>query len=131
MRKLILSAIALFAMALALPAFASEPAVPADGLKMAKTKMEVTFNHSTHKEIKCADCHHPVDGKADFKPCASAGCHDVFDKKDKSEKSYYKVMHGKNLKYATCVSCHSDYVKTKPEMKKELTGCKGSKCHPS
>lgn len=129
MRKLFFCGALALAVAFALPAIAA-PKVPADGLKMDATKMVVTFNHSTHKAYKCGDCHHPVNGKEDFRKCNTAGCHDNMDKKDKGVHGYYNVMHGKNLKFQSCVSCHAEVAGADAAKKKELTGCKKSSCHP-
>jgi hypothetical protein len=125
---------ALFA-ALAFPAifaFAAQPPVPPDGLKLDKNpKQVVIFNHGSHKDIKCGECHHMVEGKENYGKCFDAGCHDVMDRKDKSAKSYYNVAHAKSgTKFSTCVSCHMQVVEKTPDKKKELTACKQSKCHP-
>ena len=132
MKKCILSAFALLILALALPALAAQPTPPADGAKLNKTKQPVTFNHSNHlKDMKCGDCHHLVDGKENYGKCGNAGCHDVLDRKDKTVKSYYNVMHAKaGTKFATCASCHAQAVEKSPDKKKDLTACKQSKCHP-
>ena len=133
MKQCILSAFALLVLALALPASAAQPDVPPDGLKMSKTKQPVTFNHTTHqKDMKCGDCHHVVEGKENYGKCSNAGCHDSMDRKDKSAKGYYHVMHTKEgTKFATCASCHKQTAEKFPDRKKELTACKQSKCHPS
>ncbi len=128
-----------FGLAFAVPAMAA-PEVPADGLKMEATKKPVVFNHSTHKDVTCASCHHPVDGKEDYRKCSTAGCHDDFKAK-KGVNSYYAAMHGKKGKFDSCVSCHAKVVTEKapgkaaeltPEQKaykKKMTSCKGSGCH--
>lgn len=132
MRTLLLSSLALLVLALAIPAIAAQPAAPADGLKMEATgKKVVVFNHTTHKDVTCVQCHHPVDGKEDFRKCNTSGCHDNMDRKDKSERGYYQAMHGKTSdKIKSCVACHTEVAAAKPDLKKELTACKGSKCHP-
>ncbi len=132
MRKLLILGIICMMAALVLPALAAQPEAPADGIKMNKTgKKEVTFNHSTHKTVKCGDCHHPVDGKEDYRPCATAGCHDKLDKADKSVNSYYQIIHKtKDTKHQTCVACHTATAGDDKEKKKELAGCAKSKCHP-
>ncbi|MFV0423654.1 cytochrome c3 family protein [Oleidesulfovibrio sp.] len=115
--------------AFSLPVIAAD--APADGLKMEQTKMPVIFNHSAHADYKCVDCHHLVDGKESFAKCSTAGCHDNFDKKDKSVHSYYKIMHDrKAADVPTCISCHNEVAGKDKDKKKELTGCKKSKCHP-
>lgn len=130
MYRFVVIVFSLLVLALALPALASQPAVPADGIKMDKGKQPVVFNHSTHKNEKCGVCHHPVDGKENYQKCGSAGCHDSMDRKDKSEKGYYNAIHGKNLKFMNCLTCHLEVAAKEPDKKKELTSCKGSKCHP-
>ena len=132
MHKRISSILAVLILAFALPAAATQPAVPPDGLKMDKTKQPVIFNHSTHqKGMKCGECHHPVDGKENYGKCANAGCHDSMDRKDKSVKGYYNALHAKSgAKFATCASCHIQTAEKFPDKKKELTACKQSKCHP-
>jgi len=114
------------------PAMAEKPAVPADGIKMnATTKKVVVFNHSTHKDVTCEKCHHPVEGKSEYRKCSSAGCHDSMSRKDKTAKGYYNMIHNKKLvEIQSCLSCHVTVVKKDPSKKKELLSCKGSKCHP-
>jgi hypothetical protein len=129
MKKMFLTGVLALAVAIAMPALAAAPKAPADGLKMDKTKQPVVFNHSTHKAVKCGDCHHPVNGKEDYQKCSTAGCHDSMDKKDKSAKGYYHAMHDKGTKFKTCVGCHLEAAGADAAKKKELTGCKGSKCH--
>ncbi len=106
--------------------------VPPDGLKMENTKNPVTFNHSTHKAEECVVCHHMSGGDASkIKKCSSEGCHDNFDKKDKSVHNYYKAMHGKGDKGThSCLSCHKEKAGNDKDKKKELAGCKKSVCHP-
>jgi ribosomal protein L34E len=132
MKRLLMLAIFCMTAALVLPAIAAQPEVPADGIKMNKSgKKEVTFNHSTHTTVACGDCHHPVDGKEDFRPCATAGCHDITGTADKSIQSYNLALHKKkDNKHPTCVSCHEQLAGDDKEKKKELAGCAKSKCHP-
>lgn len=120
--------------AFALPALHAVDA-PADGAKLdyiagGEKNLVVVFNHSTHKTAKCEACHH-VEGEKAYAKCGSAGCHDVFDKADKTEKSWYKVVHdAKGGKHATCISCHKEAAGEDKEKKAKLTGCKNSACHP-
>lgn len=113
----------------ALPALNAADA-PADGLKLANTKKNVTFNHSTHKGEDCKACHHTWDGSSAIKKCTDAGCHDSFDKKDKSEHGYYNAMHTKKGAHKSCVACHKDAAGKDKDKKKLLTGCSKSACHP-
>jgi len=103
---------------------------PADGLKMANTGKPVTFNHSTHASVDCKACHHKWDGAGAVKKCSTAGCHDKFDKKDKSVNSYYQAIHNKKPQGTqSCLSCHKDAAGSDKDKKKALTACKGSACH--
>lgn len=130
MKKIFFVGLVLLISAFAITAIAA-PQVPADGLKMAKTKKPVVFNHSAHANLQCAECHHPVGGKEDYRACSSAGCHDKLDQKDKSVNSYYQAMHkAKGTKFDTCVSCHNKVAGADKDKKKELAGCSKSKCHP-
>ncbi len=103
-----------------------------DGVAMNKTKQPVTFNHSTHKDTACEKCHHTNAGDfSKVQKCSDAGCHDSFDQKDKSEKSYYKITHDRKAgAHPTCMSCHVEIAGADAEKKKQLTGCKASACHP-
>lgn len=132
MKRLLLVAIFCMTAALVLPAVAAQPEPPADGIKMNKSgKKEVVFNHSTHTSAECNVCHHPVEGKDDYRPCSSEGCHDITGTADKSTKSYNQALHKKKgAKFQTCVSCHEATAGDDKAKKKELAGCSKSKCHP-
>ncbi len=122
---------ALLLAAFVLPAFAAAPAAPTAEIKLGKGKKIVSFKHETHKAIACVDCHHKVDGKEDYRSCATAGCHDNFDQKDKSINSFYQIAHkAKGAKFETCVSCHVKTAGADNEKKKSLAGCAKSVCHP-
>ncbi|MDR2050834.1 MAG: cytochrome c3 family protein [Deltaproteobacteria bacterium] len=122
----------LFLLGLFVMTAAAAPEVPADGLKMDRVKKVVVFNHSTHADLKCVDCHHPVNEVEDYRSCATAGCHDNLDQKDKSVNSYYQAFHkAKGAKFETCVSCHTKAAGNDRDKKRELAGCAKSKCHPS
>lgn len=132
MKKLLAAGLFCLTAALVLPAFAAQPEAPAGPITMSKSgKKEVVFNHSTHADIACVDCHHPVDGKEDFRACGTAGCHDITGTKEKGVHSYNMAMHKKkDNKFQTCVSCHEKTAGADKEKKKELAGCAKSKCHP-
>lgn len=108
-----------------------QPQVPEQPLEIKGSKKTVMFPHKPHDKIECVTCHHKVDGKANFQKCSDAGCHDNLTEK-KGQSSLYFVMHSKSdeLKHSSCLQCHAKIVAEKPELKKEMTGCKGSKCHP-
>lgn len=130
MRILLCSVLTSF---LACPCLAAEePSAPSEPVAIKGSRKTVMFPHDKgHEKIECVVCHHKVKGEPTFARCASSGCHDDLTAK-KGENSLYFVMHSKSeeLKHQTCLSCHSKVVEEKPDLKKELTGCSGSKCHP-
>lgn len=136
--KFALSALASLAIAalLASPCAAAgeaQPKAPEGPVAIKGSKKTVMFEHfKGHKDIECVVCHHKVDGKQTFAKCADAGCHDDLTAK-KGEKSLYFVMHSKSeeLKHQTCMSCHVKTVAEKPDIKKSMTGCAQSWCHPA
>ncbi len=129
MKKPLLPA-ALLVLAVAVPSFAAQPPVPADGLRFSGAKKTVVFNHSTHSSVACVTCHHPVNDQENYAKCATSGCHDDLQAK-KGTSSLYAVAHTrKGAKYQTCMECHQGIAAEKPDLKKELTGCAKSKCHP-
>lgn len=132
MKKLLMfGGAALLSAALALPAYAGQPAVPSGPIAMELTKKPVAFDHSFHKERQCVECHHQVNGADNFQKCASAGCHDVLGPKDKTVQSYYRIAHDRKVeKSYSCLKCHFEVAQAQPDKKKALTSCAGSSCHP-
>lgn len=109
------------------------PQAPKEPVAIQGSKKTVMFPHDKgHEKIDCVVCHHKVDGKETFAKCGAAGCHDDL-KARKGQESLYFVMHSKSeeLKHQTCMSCHLKEVAERPDLKKTLTGCSGSKCHPA
>lgn len=104
-----------------------------DNYKSEAANLKVNFNHLSHSNYECVECHHQWDPGCGEppKPCSYSGCHDVMDKKEKSKSSYYKIIHDMRPKeISTCVSCHRETAGGDKEMKKKLAGCRGSVCHP-
>lgn len=110
---------------------ATTPAVPDGPIAFKGSKKTVMFPHAAHAKVECVVCHHKVNGEPTFQKCASSGCHDDLTAK-KGEKSLYFVVHNKgaDLRHQSCLACHSKVAEEKPDLKKELTGCSKSKCHP-
>ena len=129
--------------------------IPAGPIKMELTKKPVYFDHNIHTtqdctachtgmpahfpplavdtEKQCAVCHHKVAGTTPKFKCGTAGCHNPEDKQ--AERSYFKIVHdreiyGKGHVADSCLGCHTQVVKTRPEKKQSLTACSGSACHP-
>lgn len=133
MKKIVmLSMSILVAIALALPAIAARPEVPVGPIKMAltaKADKHVVFDHVNHTAVDCALCHHEVEGVENYEKCSSAGCHDALGAKEKGIDSYYRMAHDRKLDNS-CLGCHAKAAKANPKLRKALTGCKGSSCHP-
>ena len=120
-----------------LPVLYGQPAAPTEAASIdfidggAANKV-VTFKHASHAKFACEECHHHA-GDSQYSSCATAGCHDSMDRKDKSQKSFYNAIHGKGTAdISSCVGCHREKGKTdeyKAQMK-ALTGCAKSACHP-
>ncbi len=85
-------------------ATAPEKAVTIDGAKNKKPAVE--FQHKTHANYKCQQCHHTWDGKGTPAKCTS--CH-TLKGKDKAAKAY--VAFHKGNKERSCVGCHKDLKK--------------------
>lgn len=135
MRKMYMSSLVCGAIFLASPVLvvsADQPEAPKEPVSIVGSKKTVLFPHDKgHEKYECVVCHHPVDGKTTYAKCATAGCHDNLVEK-KGDKSLYFVMHNKSedLKFQSCMKCHADIVAKNADLKKKLTGCSQSACHP-
>ena len=142
-----------FIAALALSAYAAPPELPGP-ITMEQTDKPVVFDHAIHaakdctachdgvpahfppisvsERDMCVVCHHLVDGTLpDIGTCSA--CHYELDPRDKSPESYYRIVHGRNFADSdkvSCLSCHLEIIKTRPEKRQALTACSGSACHP-
>jgi len=118
-------------LAVALPALFAEEA-PKESIELAYLPdLKVQFPHDKHCSIACQECHHKWDGEGKIQSCTDSGCHDVMDKKDKTEKSFYNIIHGKGSDdVQTCLGCHREEAKKDKDKRKQLTSCRGSACHP-
>jgi len=156
MKKLLTFGAVLLTAAIALPAGAAQfMHIPAGPIKMELTQKPVYFDHNIHTtedctachtnlpqhfpplavdyEKQCAVCHHKVAGTTPKFKCGTAGCHDPKDKH--AERSYFKIVHdreifGRGHVADSCLGCHVEVSKTRPEKKQALTSCAGSACHP-
>ncbi len=69
-------------------------------VKGTGSKEPVTFKHTSHKDMKCVDCHHNTDGKY--------SCMECHKTKDELKDAYHKKDIGK------CSKCHfGDQAKNK------------------
>lgn len=108
------------------------PEMPREPIALTGSKKTVMFSHvQGHEDIKCVVCHHNVNDKPSFAKCSASGCHDDLTAR-KGERSLYFVVHNKGagLKHQSCMKCHAEVVAEKPDLKKALTGCTQSRCHP-
>ena len=157
MKKLpTLCSAALIAVVLAVaPGLAQSKTIPAGPIKMRLTEKPVLFDHNIHTttvctachtstpahfppltvdtETQCSMCHHKVAGIIPKFRCGTVGCHNPRDKH--ARRSYFKIVHDRKIigsghLAVSCLGCHNEVTKTRPEKKQALTSCSGSSCHP-
>ena len=130
MKKLLfmISAAALLT-AFVLPSLMAAEAPP-DGRELSYLSKVVVFNHSAHASQECVRCHHKWDGTSEIAGCTMAGCHDVFDKTVNEPASLYFIIHKGSGDMGGCVNCHKAQAGDDRDLKKKLTGCAQSACHP-
>ncbi|WP_300848284.1 cytochrome c3 family protein, partial [uncultured Bilophila sp.] len=71
-------------------------------------KMNVVFNHATHKRVRCQTCHHeqPSDISAKYVGCgASEECHYIKGSKERDVQSLFWAYHTKNTE-RSCYGWH-------------------------
>ena len=110
------------------PAFAAEesPAVLKKPIVIpggTSPRMSVTFNHTTHKQIKCQSCHHmkTETGKR-FVKCTIEECHSTAGARERDTMSMFMAFHDKKAENS-CYGCHKREVASHPDFK----GCRP--CH--
>ena len=131
MQRVTLAFVAALILGCAVAAFAEKLEIPESVTMSPKQfdgytpkKGDVVFNHASHMEIACADCHHTVADTYAFQGCMTEGCHD--DPTIKPEySSVYRAFHTTKDTTKSCVGCHR-------KLKREGTGdaplaCKS--CH--
>jgi hypothetical protein len=70
-------------------------------------KKDVLFNHASHMEIACQDCHHMVADTYTIEGCMIEGCHDdVVNRAEAS--SIYRAFHTTRDTEKSCVGCHRE-----------------------
>ena len=135
MKKLLILAIFCMTAALVLPVLVSAADAPADPITMDKGGKGVVFQHSTHTKDACTACHHPVDGKEDYRSCMTDGCHPLEGGPPAPYKTLKGILHNKKPAegYTTCLSCHIKAAKDAGMDKAatdKMTKCNDSNCHP-
>lgn len=104
--------IAVFAGLLAAGAFALAATAPTAPIKLTAKNGDVTFNHKTHADAKCADCHH---ADAD-KPAACTTCHGKDPKAPKVFDAFHKGEH-------SCKPCHEKAIAAGKKAPKACGDC--------
>lgn len=72
----------------------------------AYPQLYVTFNHDTHKTVKCRTCHHIADeqGKR-FVKCTREECHSLKGAKQRDPLSAFMAYHARDMD-RSCYGCH-------------------------
>lgn len=72
------------------------------------SRMNVVFNHKSHKRVRCVTCHHaqPSDINAKYVSCgASEECHSTPRGSDGAAPSLFQAFHSKDSDHS-CYGCH-------------------------
>lgn len=85
-------------------------------------RMYVTFNHSTHKSVKCRTCHHEGLPGNRYASCTNEDCHSLTGAKERDPMSVYMAYHAPDTK-RSCYGCHKSLAAEYPQFK----GCRP--CH--
>ena len=91
----------------------------------SSSRMNVVFNHSSHKGINCLICHHmeTIDGDV-FVPCTNEECHATPGARERDTMSLFMAYHDQNAEQS-CYGCHKREAASHPDFK----GCRP--CHIS
>ncbi|NLY42020.1 MAG: cytochrome c3 family protein [Desulfovibrionales bacterium] len=76
-------------------------------------KGDVTFNHASHLQIPCADCHHTVPDTYTIESCMTEGCHDNIKTRGEVN-SAYTAFHTTKDTTKSCVGCHRELKRNGP-----------------
>ena len=87
-------------------------------------RMYVTFNHSSHKEVACRNCHHEGLPGNRYASCTNKECHAITAPSSREVLSVYMAYHAPGTK-RSCFGCHKPLAGKYPDFK----GC--SPCHTS
>jgi hypothetical protein len=90
---------------------------------------EANSPSSADSEV-CVSCHHPVNGVTRHLTCATQDCHDNFNPRDKSARSYYLATHAApKVIFYSCVACHTEQAGNDAAAVKRMAACEDSVCH--
>lgn len=87
-------------------------------------RMYVVFNHSTHKDVACRNCHHEGLPGERYASCTNAECHAITAASSREPLSVYMAYHAPDMK-RSCFGCHKPLSGKYPGFK----GC--GPCHKS
>lgn len=88
-------------------------------------RMHVMFNHTTHKDVACDQCHHDTpDPKKPFVSCTNADCHATPGPRERDTMSMFVAYHAKDTD-RSCYGCHKKLAAENPQ----FSGCRP--CHMS
>ena len=68
-------------------------------------KADVTFNHVSHLDINCIDCHHTMPDTYTIESCMTEGCHDNIKSRGEVDSVYFAFHTGRDTS-KSCVGCH-------------------------
>lgn len=85
--------------------------------------MHVTFNHTSHKNIKCVTCHHEGLPDNRYAPCSNELCHSIKGARERDPMSLFMAYHSPDER--SCMGCHQKEAANHPEFR----GCRP--CHMS
>lgn len=91
----------------------------------ASPRFAVTFNHSSHKKVKCRTCHHIQDAEGKrFVACTIEPCHSQAGARLRNPESMFMAYHAPRTD-RSCYGCHRMNRDKHPEFR----GCRP--CHMS
>ncbi|MBO4314071.1 MAG: cytochrome c3 family protein [Desulfovibrio sp.] len=82
-------------------------------IKASKSKrMDVVFNHTSHRGINCFLCHHKASDKGRYVSCKE--CHTKPGARERDPQSMFMAFHSKSSDHS-CLKCHSDKAANRPD----------------
>ena len=85
--------------------------------------MHVTFNHSSHRSVKCVTCHHEGLPNNRYASCTNELCHSIRGANERDPMSLYMAYHSPDER--SCMGCHQKEAANHSEFR----GCRP--CHMS
>ena len=82
-------------------------------IKAGKSRrMDVTFQHNSHKGISCMQCHHLSGDKGRYVPCVE--CHAKPGPRERDPMSMFMAFHARDTQ-RSCLGCHKQKVLDRPD----------------